>query len=207
MNWVLKLSFILQGYPITKGAEEFNHIVALSNEQKLAAQKKRAWTIFEYHKENNIHYSRFIGDKLVSDWNDIPILKKSDIQVPLEQRLTKPFTKAEVFLNSTSGSSGTPFYFAKDKFCHAITWASSVYRFGQHGVVFGRTKQARFYGIPASGKKYYKEKVKDFLSGRVRIPVFDLSEKKLFGIQKLFARTQFHNANGYTSSLVLFAKH
>ncbi|MCO5259138.1 MAG: phenylacetate--CoA ligase family protein [Crocinitomicaceae bacterium] len=207
MNWIFKLSFVLQGFPIAKAIEEFNQLLTLSDEQKLAVQQKKAWSIFEHHKKNNSHYNNFIGDSSVSNWNDIPILKKSDIQVPLEQRLTSPFTKKEVFLNNTSGSSGTPFYFAKDKYCHAMAWASSIYRFGQHGVVFGKSKQARFYGIPACGKKYYKEKLKDFLSGRVRIPVFDLSEKKLFETQELFANTKFQNVNGYTSSLVLFAKH
>jgi phenylacetate-CoA ligase len=163
--------------------------------------------MFKFHCANNPHYKNWIGDSVINDWKQIPVLTKSDLQIPLEQRFTKGYDKNNTFLNNTSGSSGTPFYFAKDKYAHAMTWAVVISRFSKHGVVFGSSLQARFYGIPISGLKYYKEKAKDFFGRRVRFPVFDLSDVKLTEFQKVFRKNKFYYVNGYTSSLVLFAKH
>jgi formylmethanofuran dehydrogenase subunit A len=42
----------------------------------------------------------------------------------LLERLSKGYKASNSYINKTSGSSGTPFIFAKDKYCHALTWAS-----------------------------------------------------------------------------------
>jgi phenylacetate-CoA ligase len=67
--------------------------------------------------------------------------------------------------------------------------------------------QARFYGIPLHGIKYWKERFKDRIAGRVRFPVFDLSDPKLSQIVAEFRKIPFVYINGYTSSLVVFAKY
>jgi phenylacetate-CoA ligase len=49
-----------------------------------------------------------------------------------------------------------------------------------------------------------KERIKDFLSNRFRLPVFDLSN--VLEISWPFQNKKFDYINGYTSSIVLFAK-
>lgn len=207
MNRILKLIFILRGYKLRTAESELLHIKSLSDDMIQEHQKSKAWKIYKYHLEKNKSYSEFIGNENISDWRQIPILKKSDLQAPIEKRFTAPFNAKNTYLNNTSGSSGTPFYFAKDKYAHAMTWAVVMDRFGKHGICFGTSLQARFYGIPLSGMKRYKEKTKDFLSRRVRFPVFNLGEAKLNEFQKKFAKRKFYYANGYPSTMVLFAKH
>lgn len=169
----------------------------------LEQQKK---SIVEYHLQNNHFYREIVGDKSIENWQELPILLKSDLQIPLEKRLSNGFNVNNVYVNKTSGSSGEPFVFAKDKFCHAMTWATIQNRFGWHGLDFNTSKQARFYGIPLDKKAYYKERLKDSLSKRYRFSVFDLSDSAFENWLIKFKKTDFEYLNGYTSSIVQFAK-
>ena len=161
--------------------------------------------IVQFHLENNTFYKNLVENSDVSDWNNLPILTKKNLQVPLVERLSKGFEK-NIYINKTSGSSGDPFIFAKDKFSHALTWYSNIYRFGWFGIDFNSSFQARFYGIPLDKFGYYKERFKDFLAKRYRFPIFDLSDVVLEEILKKFQQKKFDYINGYTSSVVLFAK-
>ena len=193
------------GFPIGEAKEKLKKIQQIpENEYENYICKARE-EIFQYHIKNNSFYRSFVGTENVA-WENVPIMTKSDLQQPLENRLSENFSKKSVYINKTSGSSGTPFIFAKDKFCHALTWAEIIDRFGSLGISFNSSLQARFYGIPLDYKGYYKERIKDFFSHRYRFPIFDLSDKKLEGILNSFKRKKYDYINGYTSSIVLFAK-
>ena len=203
MNWIFKKTLSVNGFPIRSAQKEFERIVTKVNSQE------RAKDIFNYHNDNNKFYQRFLKNKVVSAvsrWEDVPIISKKDFQVDFLEIIGQQ-NKNSLHIHNTSGSTGTPFYFAKDKFCHAMTWAYTDYRLSEHQINLGDTLQARFYGIPLGGIKYRKERLKDFLSGRVRYPVFDLSDKKLERVLEDFKRKPFEYFNGYTSSLVVFAKY
>lgn len=81
-----------------------------------------------------------------------------------------------------------------------------MYRFGWFDIDFNRSLQARFYGIPLDFIGYQKERFKDFLTKRFRFPIFDLSDEVLEKMLRKFENTKFEYLNGYTSSIVLFAK-
>lgn len=182
---------------------EKNLQISESNYQKFIEEKRNE--IVQFHLENNTFYKNLVGNTDVSDWNNLPILTKKNLQIPLKERLSKGFEK-NIYINKTSGSSGDPFIFAKDKFSHALTWYSNIYRFGWFGIDFNTSLQARFYGIPLDKFGYYKERFKDFLAKRYRFPIFDLSDEVLERILKQFLQKKFDYINGYTSSVVLFAK-
>lgn len=182
---------------------EKNLDISESEYQKFVEEKRKE--IVQFHLENNTFYQNLVGNSEISDWNNLPILTKKNLQVPLAERLSKGFEK-NIYINKTSGSSGDPFIFAKDKFSHALTWYSNIYRFGWFGIDFNSSFQARFYGIPLDKFGYYKERFKDFLAKRYRFPIFDLSDVVLEEILKQFQQKKFDYINGYTSSVVLFAK-
>ena len=207
MNRLLKFIFKSNGFPVDLAIDELNRIHQLSAEEIEQHQSELAWKMFHYHVENNAHYRMLIGERKIENWNEIPLMTKSHLQVPLEQGLSAGYEPKDCFVNNTSGSTGTPFYFAKDKYAHAMTWAVIIDRFGKHGITYGRSLQARFYGIPLSGIKFYKEKIKDLFTKRYRFPVFDLSDAKMEEFKRVFEKKHFQYANGYTSSMVLFAKH
>ena len=185
---------------------ELRKIVAFSEKEHEDFIKNKKQEIVDFHLQNNPFYKELVGSKNYKDWNDLPVLNKKNLQRPLLERLSKGYNPKNNYVNKTSGSSGDPFIFAKDKYTHALTWASNSYRFGWYGVDFNHSYQARFYGIPMDFFGHKKERFKDLLSHRFRFSIFDLSDVVLENILKKFQHKKFDYINGYTSSIVLFAK-
>ncbi len=202
-NFSLKLN----GFPIESATKEWNKIQNIPEDDFIDYLEQKKQEILNYHQKNNVFYKFFIGKIYLNSWENIPIMQKKDLQKPLQERLSKGFHSKNVYVNSTSGSSGHPFIFAKDKWCHALTWASNAHRFGWFDIDFNTSCQARFYGIPLHFWDNLKECFKDFLLHRYRFPIFDLSDAALEKFLKKFQHKNFDYINGYTSSIVLFAKY
>ncbi|QDO93143.1 phenylacetate--CoA ligase family protein [Formosa sediminum] len=204
---IFNLTLQLNGFPLQEAKR------TLSNIQKLNAtayedylnSKKRE--IIAFHLKHNSFYKSFGKNIDLEHWNSVPVMTKRDLQQPLNQRLSEGFSPKNVYLNKTSGSSGDPFVFAKDKTCHALTWAEIQNRFGWYGIDFNRSLQARFYGIPLDKFGYYKERIKDKLSSRYRFSIFNLSDTALDNYLSIFKTKPFDYINGYTSAIVQFAKY
>ncbi|WP_367772872.1 phenylacetate--CoA ligase family protein [Flavobacterium sp. WC2421] len=200
------LSLQLNGYPIKQSTAELRQIAALSQKEYEAFLTHKKKEIVSFHLENNSFYKELVGTSDYENWSNLPILNKKNLQKPLLERLSSGYNTKNSYLNKTSGSSGDPFIFAKDKYSHALTWASNIYRFGWYEIDFNHSYQARFYGIPMDFIGNKKERLKDFLSHRFRFTIFDLSDAVLEGFIIHFRTKKFDYINGYTSSIVLFAK-
>ena len=200
------LSLRLNGFPIRKAEIALEEIQKKNDEafEDYIIYKKQE--IIAYHLMHTPFYKSLAKSINPEDWNTVPIMTKRNLQQPLNERLSEGFSTNNVYVNKTSGSSGDPFIFAKDKFCHALTWAIIKDRFGWFNLDFNTSKQARFYGIPLDKKGYYKERVKDALSNRFRFSVFDLSDAAFENLLNKFSSTSFDYINGYTSAIVQFAK-
>lgn len=197
----------LNGFPIKKAQRALltiHHKNDTEFETYLQQQKQE---ILSYHLKQNNFYKSLVKDNKVENWHSIPVMTKRDLQKPLLERVSEEFSSKNVYVNKTSGSSGDPFIFAKDKFCHALTWAVIQDRFSWFDLDFNSSKQARFYGIPLDLKGYYKERFKDALSKRFRFSVFDMSDEAFENHLKKFKQTDFDYINGYTSAIVQFAKY
>ena len=203
---LFNLTLQLNRFPIKKAQLEFNKIIALSEKEHHLFVENKKEEIVRFHLQNNTFYQELVGSTTFKNWNDLPILNKKNLQQPLQNRLSNNYPVNKVFVNKTSGSSGDPFIFAKDKYAHAITWASIIYRFGWFGIDFNSSYQARFYGIPLDFFGNKKERLKDFLSHRYRFTIFNLSDEILEKVLQQFQNKKFDYINGYTSSIVLFAK-
>jgi len=204
---LFNISLRLNGFPIKKAKTELDKIIHFSDEEYAAFLQNKKKEIVDFHLKNNSFYAVLAGNTTAENWENLPVLTKQNLQKPLAERLSKGYTLKNVYVNKTSGSSGTPFVFAKDKYAHALTWSSIIMRFGWFGINFNHSYQARFYGIPMDFIGYRKERLKDFLSRRFRFPVFDLSDVVLEKFLKEFKTKKFDYLNGYTSSIVLFAKY
>ena len=203
---LFELTLRFNGFRIAEAKKRLKEIQNIPEEEyeKYIIDTRRE--IVDFHLKENPFYKSLVGEKTISNWEEVPIMQKKDLQKPLAQRLSYGFTPKNSYVNKTSGSSGHPFIFAKDKMCHALTWAEILDRFGWYNIDFNSSLQARFYGIPLDSFGYKKERLKDRLSHRYRFPIFDLSEKKLEEFLSVFRRKKFEYINGYTSSIVLFAK-
>ncbi|RTZ08016.1 phenylacetate--CoA ligase family protein [Flavobacterium bomense] len=200
------LSLQLNNFPMKEAKSELRKIVAFSEKEHDVFIENKKQEIVHFHLQNNPFYRELVGSKNHKIWENLPVLNKQNLQKPLLERLSKNHSLKNSYVNKTSGSSGTPFTFAKDKYCHALTWASNMYRFGWYEIDFNTSYQARFYGIPMNFIGNKKERFKDFLSHRFRFSIFDLSDAVLEGFLNHFRTKKFDYINGYTSSIVLFAK-
>ncbi len=200
----LLLKFL--GYNVKNASYELAKFGRLSQKEYAEWLAVKKWEIVGYHYNHNGLYRKFIGKDLPEKWEDIPVITKKQLRLPIEGMISDELTLKDCYLSSTSGSSGTPLNFAKDKFAHALTWAIIQNRYGWLKLNFS-SKQARFYGIPLKKKTYYFERVKDFLMNRYRFTIFNLSDSILEKYLQKFRSTRFDYLYGYTNSMLLFARY
>lgn len=107
---------------------------------------------------------------------------------------------------STSGSTGMPFMFYKDRQATGYMDAVLYAAYGWHGIEIG-DPQARFWGMPLSTRDVALAQLKDLLKNRIRFSAFDLSSAaKDAYLKKLqaFRPTYFY---GYPSLVAEFCSH
>lgn len=188
--------------------EAWNHLNAFNrmnrDEQKPDIEKRKN-EIVQFHFQYNSLYRQWLKGSQPGKWGDLPIIQKKDLQRPLGAMISDGYKLSNVYISNTSGSSGHPFFFAKDKFAHALTWAfiQQQYRLLD---INPEDWQARFYGIPLDKLSYAKEMVKDYFMHRVRFPVFDMGEMMLEKFLMQFRKTKIHYVYGYTNAVLLFAQ-
>lgn len=205
MNW-FSLSLQLNRFPINKAKHALEAIKRIPEAEYAAYVEKKKREIVNHHLQNNPFYQSFFKAEEFTSWEEVPVMKKSDLQRPLEERFSKNCSSKNSYVGKTSGSSGHPFIFAKDRFCHALSWAEFNDRYSWYGIDLDKSVQARFYGIPLDRIGYFKERIKDRFGFRYRFPIFDLSDQKMEEFLQEFEKKSFDYINGYTSSIVLFAK-
>lgn len=204
---LFELSLKLKGFPIQEAKKQLKAITTLNSTDLEAHILNQREKIVKYHLAHNPFYKAFATEADASHWDTIPILSKRDLQQPLRHRLSHGFTKKNCLTNNTSGSSGNPLSFAKDPFCHALSWAIFMDRYLWYDLDLSTSNQARFYGIPLNKVSYYKERLKDVLSNRFRFSVFDMSDTQLKKNVKTFSRSSYEYLYGYSNALAIFGKY
>ncbi|WP_274476436.1 phenylacetate--CoA ligase family protein [Mangrovimonas aestuarii] len=204
---IFDLTLRLNGYPLDDAKVFLQKLKAKRDEDFLGFIQQQKREIIKFHLNQNPIYKSFGRDIDLNNWNSVPVMTKRDLQQPLTNRLSNGYSKKNIYINKTSGSSGDPFVFAKDKFCHALTWAIIMDRFSWYNIDFNTSKQARFYGIPLDRAGYHKERLKDYMGNRYRFSVFDLSDQAFDKVLSKFKASKFDYINGYTSPIVQFSKY
>lgn len=195
----------LSGYNIKKADKEIAELNTLATSDFKIWEVNKRWEIVNYHYKTNPFYQKFFTSEINNNWGEIPVLKKAMIQRPLAEMLNPQFQLKDCYVSNTSGSSGTPLFFAKNNFAHAMTWSIIKNRYQLHNISFN-SKQARFYGIPLNKVSYLKERLKDKIMNRYRFTIFNLSDDILLQYLNKFKTTKFRYIYGYTNSMVLFAR-
>lgn len=193
------------GFNVQKSYEELLKIKSLPPDKFKDWKERKRWDIVKYHFNNNSYYRSKFLKKSLDTWEKLPVLHKKDLQGDIDTLLSSPYKSKNVYVANTSGSSGHPFYFAKNKECHALTWAYMKWRYESIGISMDDL-QARFYGMPLDYFSNLKEQIKDKALKRIRFPVFDFSEKKLNNYVKKFKQKEIVYIYGYTNSIVLFCR-
>ncbi len=184
---------------------ELSELKSLSRESYLRVIENKKNIIFNHHYNNNTWYRNFIGEKKVSKWEDIPIIRKRDLQ-NFSNFSSKTISGKNNYFANTSGSSGNPLYFWKNKYCHGIAWAYIIKMYSNLGITKNDI-EGRFIGHVKESYKYQiKEKIKDYFFNRLRFDVFDLSENNMNDYVQKFLKNNIGYVYGYTNVILEFSK-
>ncbi len=204
---LFNLALYLNGFPMKKANAALHKILAVPDADFPMHVESQKRFIASHHLQNNSFYREIAAQDQFDSWEALPVMKKSDFQRPLLQRLSSGYSESNVFINKTSGSSGDPMVFAKDKMCHAMVWSNIIRRFKWYGMDLNNSWQARFYGRSLDAVDGWKIRIKDYMSKRHRFDIFDLSDASLEKMLEKFRTKKFEYLNGYTSSIVQLAKY
>ena len=225
MSW-FERTLIANGFPIKKAERDHLRFSSLPANQLVEWIENQRKAIVRHHLEHSPYYRKLVLDHLQGGfpqkealngteavetllsedlealWSRLPIMTKGDLQRPLSERYAAGYNAKNTHKHKTSGSSGHPFVFVKDRYAHAYSWAEIKQLYAKWGIQLGVDLEARFYGIPLQGWARQKERLKDCLARRQRMVIFDLSDAKLELMLTRFKKRPFGYLNGYTSSIV-----
>ena len=219
MNW-FERTLHASGFPIKKAEQDYLRLNDLSAEELMKWTEHQRRLIVEHHLEHSTFYRELVqqhlgqadldsllAEEIDSLWSHLPIMTKNDLQRPLSERYARGYHSRNTHKHKTSGSSGRPFVFVKDRYAHAFSWAEIKHSYQDWGIQLGVDLEARFYGIPLKGLARYKEQLKDWVAHRQRMVIFDLSDHKLEAMVSRFKTYPFGYLNGYTSTIVRLGQH
>lgn len=192
----------ISGFPVDEARAEYQKILA--QDDLILWQQAKRDEIVRFHLENNEFYKQ-IAKGWDGRFENLPIMTKKDLAGNHFDKLpTRGNNK--YYTSQTSGSSGQPFVFVRDRLTHTLIWLNVANHYSKAGISLNDS-QARFYGIPLSGVKFWKEKLKDFISHRKRFNVFNLNDQSLNEWVKVFKKHSFSYLYGYTNTLLAFARY
>ncbi|HEX9894281.1 MAG TPA: AMP-binding protein [Gemmatimonadales bacterium] len=131
-----------------------------------------------------------------------PLTLRTDLTEPHRQLLAGHPKHTEI--RRTSGSTGTPFTFVKDKAMAAWMDATMWAAYSWHGVGPG-DRRLRFWGLALKGKVRWRRQVADLLTRQIRLSAFQVTPADC---QEFFLRARRFKARyayGYPALMVLWA--
>lgn len=202
---------ILRGEPVHRYLREVRKAEAFTKDELDSFQREKLRTLFK-HGDNIPFIKNFLQENRVDLKQDDPVevLKKFPIADKsfLNENFKSKYRNSKIkrhMLRSTSGSTGMPFKFYKDRFSTAYMDAIMYQVYSWHDIQIGE-RQARFWGMPTDIRKRKEAKQKDFLMNRTRLSAFDLDETSM---QDYYDRLQSFRPGyfyGYPSLIYEFAK-
>ena len=196
------------GYNISKAKKYLLALEDLSSDDFWKVQIEKRNRIYQFHQEHSKWYQDFSNNISIDNWENIPIVKKEDLQEYNKFNNRLGVDRLNDYVASTSGSSGHPFKFRKNKESHSLAWAKAGISYSQLGIEMGH-KEARFIGhlrgAGAYRKKIY-EKIKNLILNRHTFNIFDLSDNNMLVIYKYIEEGSFDYIYGYTEFLLSFSR-
>lgn len=213
------LSKYLLFYPVryVRGEKVWRYIDYVRSVERLSAEevKKRQWqcTIdaLKNASQNIPYYRKLFADNKIKVFNlkhptDLAMIPPLTKQIMTDHmpQFANPVIRCRLSKRSTSGSTGVPFVFFKDRRATAFMDAVMYNAYTWHGIEIG-APQARFWGMPIDKKGRLIALAKDVLMNRRRLSAFCLTPETY---QKFYAKLiKFapHYFYGYTSLIYEFA--
>ncbi|MCL4492464.1 MAG: hypothetical protein M1510_11325 [Nitrospirae bacterium] len=144
------------------------------------------------------------GIKSLRDVQDLPILSKKDIM-----KAAPSLKSRQGFLihsvRSTSGTTGAPFCFIKDRLATSAMEAAMYYAYSWHGLDIG-DEQARIWGTSIHPKARLMQRIKDLALNRQRLSSFDMSEESCIEYYRVLRKFKPKYIYAYAHALYRFVQ-
>lgn len=197
---VFKILWI-NGFPVRKAHRILKQLDQLADYSEY--HKRKCWEVYDFFYRNNGSYSDLCGAR-VNYWEQVPVTHRRNLVGPPDQWFPAGLEKRNLYRSSTSGSSGTPFLFARDALTHVLVW-KSIDRFYRSTGVRLYDLQARFFGISRQLSQARNSRLKDLIACRYRFDVYDVSEHAVERWLLQFKQHPFRYIYGYSNTLIAFA--
>ena len=175
----------------------------LERHEIISLQKKKLNKLLDFTMKNNSYYkNKYKNHDVLNSFECLPILEKEELRDNYKKIIT--FSEKKLDLVETSGSTGIPIQFYRDRVVFGYTLAS-LYR-GRRwwGIDIGE-KEAMLWGVPVKLKKRIKVKLKDLILNRFREDEYNINPKIL---KKFYLDIKNKKPNyifGYSSMVYEFA--
>jgi phenylacetate-CoA ligase len=173
---------LFRGEKYRQYIKEVRQFHSLSRSQQLERQWIKLKKLLDHVYRNNSYYKDIFDKndcqpdriKAPADLKKIPILTKRDIQQHSAGMISRGGYRLS--RRSTSGSTGMPLTFVKDRDAAAYMNAVMHEVYAWHGIDIG-DRQCRIWGVPLQSKRRLAAYLRDYLLNRRRLVSFDISEK------------------------------
>lgn len=217
---------VLRLYDKAKGLSSRACLSELRNSAKLDVEQLEALRLSKLqrlvkHAYENVDYYREVMDsagvapsdiRTLSDLQYIPALRRNNIQKNFKQLLAEGFALEDCYQGSSSGSTGEPVRYLRDRAGSSMGqavryfgWELASWRF--------RHRYLTLWGNPTTVQQDWSRlssKIKSALFGEVKFPAYELSDTEAFSeLANLCKKEQFDYIQGYTNAiygLAVYAK-
>lgn len=193
----------IKGFPVRKTAKLLKSIEKSVDYNKYHDEMR--WSIYRYFHTHSKKYRDLCGWE-VTNWADVPVTNRRVLSGAPESWFPDDLDTHNLYSSSTSGSSGTPFLFARDAFSHAMVWLTLKRFYSLAGVNLS-SYQARFFGMSRTKESKRQARFKDALAGRFRFDVYDVSDGAIEGWIDDFSKHKYEYIYGYSNTLIAFASY
>lgn len=138
----------------------------------------------------------------INDFNLIPIMTKIIIRDNISTLKNNILRQS---LRATSGTTGEPLVFFKDRLATSHMEAIMHYAYSWHGIGIC-DRQARLWGRPVKRKDQFMQQIKDLLLNRRRLSAFHMTESACIKFYKDINNQRPCFMYGYANAIYQFAK-
>lgn len=192
MNLLYKMIYFLRRENVFSALAELNKLETISIDELIEYKKVKLESMIDYVTKANTYYC------------------KHDVLNPVDKTTIKENISdliengVEVAWRSTSGTTGSPLIFPKDKKATAYMDAMMYLAYSWHGIKMG-DKQARIWGRALSKKQKLVQIFKDGILRRKRLSAFEMDEINCFKYYHSLVKFRPKYFYAYANALYQFA--
>ncbi len=211
-NLILKPIYALRKEPVLRYRLQVRHFFNLPHEKQKEQQWMQLRSLLRHATDHSPYYRNLFKENAISledietpeDFQRVPLTTKQQLRENIESVCVP--VDIPTSARKTSGSTGEPLLFKKDRIATAYMDAVMYEVYGWHGVQIG-DRQACFWGLPLDKLNRRKWQAKDLLLNRIRYNSFKLQSSHSVAFYHALRKFKPRYIYGYPSAICQFIEH